>query len=239
MKLLSFINFVPWAPLILTVVISTESLCAQNDHITIKSKPEWSDSKNGSSHHSSVSNNMQVSPNDPKGFLDINFGSKLEDVEQLLINKNYKFQTQKNWQQINIANASIADEMAREVILTFDPNFGFYKGEAKVDIDCKNDKNKGTKTFDSFVRIINGKYKKIPKIQEKIFKDKRNYWKTEWEFKTKDNKNTAYEIMLYLYDDWNNDGGVWKKTSRILVAYKASLMTPNNPLLPETNSHGL
>ncbi len=178
-------------------------------------------------------------PNVPEGFMDIKFGTHLEDAEKLLAARNYRFQKRKDWQQITLKNTPLAGLSAEEVKLSFSNEAGFYKGEARIKVDCNKSKTQGAEAFDKISRTINSKYRRFPKVDEKLNKDKRNYWTMEWEFRTKDNKQTAYEIKLYLQDDWKSKGNEWQKTSHIFITYLAPWAAPAGPTPPEPPSEGL
>lgn len=171
--------------------------------------------------------------------MDIEFGTNINDAEKILAARSYRYQKRKDWQQIVLKNAPLAGLSAYEVILTFTSELGFYKGEAKIKITCDKSKTQGTEAFDKISRTINSKYRRIPKVQEKLSKDKRNYWTTEWDFKTKDNKSTAYEIKVYLQDDWKSKDGKWQKVSNIFIEYFAAWAAPTGPVPPKPPSEGL
>lgn len=177
--------------------------------------------------------------NVPNGFMDITFGTALEDAEKLLAARNYKFQTRKDWQQIILKNAPLAGLSANDVTLTFSSEAGFYKGEARIAIDCDKNKMEGVEAFDKISRAIHSKYRRFPRVDEKLNRQRRNYWTTEWEFKTSDNKETAYEIKLYMQDDWKSNGGDWRKTSNILITYIATWAAPSGPVALKPPFEGL
>jgi len=177
--------------------------------------------------------------NVPKGFMDIEFGTKIDDAGKILAARNYRFQKRQDWQQIVLKNVPIAGLSAYEVILTFNGELGFYKGQARIKITCAKSKIQGTEAFDKISRTINSKYRRIPKVQEKLSKNKRNYWTTKWDFKTRDNKSTAYEIKLHLQDESNFKDGKWQKVSNIFIEYFAAWGAPTGPVPPKPPSEGL
>lgn len=202
---------------------------AQTDATSVASAP---DSKTASTAPLS-------GPYIPQGFMDIKFGTNLEDAEKLLVARNYSFKKRKDWHQIILKSAPLGGLSAEEVALTFSSELGFYKGEAKITITSDKSQTQGIEAFDKISRTINSKYRRFPKTQKKLNKEKRNYWTMEWEFKTKDNKKTAYEIKLYMQDDWKSKGGDWQKTSNIFITYFAAWAAPAGPTPPEPPSEGL
>lgn len=177
--------------------------------------------------------------NVPDGFMDITFGTALEDAEKLLAARDYKFQTCKNRQQIILKNAPLAGLSANDITLTFSSEAGFYKGDARIVVDCDKNKMEGVQAFDKISRAIHSKYRRFPKFDEKLNRQRRNYWTTEWEFKTKNNKETAYEIKLYMKDDWKLTSGDWQKTSSIFITYIAAWAAPSGPVALKPPFEGL
>lgn len=210
-------------------IISVGYLDAQTDTSTITQSPEFQN----------IPAAFVTGPNLPEGFMDINFGTSLEDAEKLLAARNYNYQKRNDWNQIILKNAPLAGLSAHEVTLSFNSELGFYKGEAKLKVDCDKSQTQGVEAFEKIIRSINKKYRKIPKVQQKFTKEKRNYWNFEWEFRTKDNKHTAYEIKLYMQDDWKSVGRDWQKTSNLFITYLATRAVPKGPTPPEPPSEGL
>ncbi|MEY3480058.1 MAG: hypothetical protein RIQ71_833 [Verrucomicrobiota bacterium] len=171
--------------------------------------------------------------------MEIKFGTNLEEAEELLAAKHYNFQKRNDWQQITLRNVPLAGLSAEDVTLTFSSDAGFYKGEARITVDCNKSKTQGVEVFDRISRTINSKYRRFPKVDERLNKEKRTYWTKEWEFKTKNNKEIAYEIKLYMQDDWKSKGSDWRKTSNILITYMATWAAPSGPVAPEPPSGGL
>jgi len=175
--------------------------------------------------------------NVPTGFMDIEFGTPISQAEEILSQRGYRFQKRDGWQLI-LKNVPLAGQNADQASLSFG-DAGFYKGEAQLVVLCDKQVGQGTEVFEDISRTIHSKYRKLPETEEKGRKDKRNYWTTTWEFRTKDNKETAYEIHLYLQDEWKTKGGDWRKSSRIFITYLAAWAAPSGPTPPKAPSHGL
>lgn len=111
-------------------------------------------------------------PSIPKGFMDLEFGISLEDAEKLLATRNYKFVKRQGWQLI-LTNVPLAGFSAEEVKLSFSSEAGFNKGEALIKVVCDKSNTQGVEAFDKISRTIHSKYRKFPKVEEKLTKEKK------------------------------------------------------------------
>jgi hypothetical protein len=188
---------------------------------------------NGQTERSASLERPIVGANVPSGFIDIPFGTTFEHAEKLLTERGYRLKKEGGW-KITLENGTVADHNAEWVSLSFGDS-GFYKGEAEIKIVYDKRGNQGAEAFEKMSRTIQSKYRTFPRLEQKTRKDGRNYWTTEWEFKTKDNKTTAYEIKLHLQDEWKD----WQKRGRIYITYLDAWAVPRGPEPPKAPSHGL
>ena len=206
------------------------SVCAQSQSLDAQQALSQRD-LNGTPRRPDAGTNI------PAGFMDIDFGTPINEAEETLTARGYRFQKWDGWQLI-VKNVPLAGQKAEQATFSFSDQ-GFYKAEAQITIVCDKRENRGAEAFDEISSLIHSKYRKFPEVEEKSRMDRRNYWTTVWDFKTKDRKATAYEIKLYLEDDWKTKGGDWQKSSKIFIAYLAAWAAPKGPTPPKAPSHGL
>jgi hypothetical protein len=189
-------------------------------------------------------NNSTSAPTDyiPKGLLQVEFGSTLEDSMKILAANGYKFSNfdngyiytrlDKKYQNdrcIIVENFELDDLKVEKATLVFDSKNKFYYGQFVIKAHSKSSKDDSIPTYEKLNKSLQSKYRKFPKKSSRLkAKNKSNNWYDYYEFKDKNNRKIVAEIKLSKNDNWFYFYGKRERETFIVLEY-ISDWGPENP----------
>jgi len=190
----------------------------------------------------------------PKGLLQVEFGSSLEDSMTLLAANGYKVSNfdnchsftlnndrynnflgneysdiyldpkYRNDRCIVVENFELNDIKIEKAFLVFNSKNSFNYGRIVTKIISKKSSDESIHIYEKLNQAIKRKYRKISIKNSRLKKNKSNNWYDIYEFKDRSNKEVIAELKLNKNDKWISFYGEWYRETLISLEYISNLI---------------